>query len=464
VAPTFSVSTRITVAVAVLVALALAGTGAIVYVLARDAAEERVLTAVDQEVAEFRAFQENASPPYRSTERLVRDFLANNIGTASELLVGYWSGETTVSSFSERGELKDTPVFEAAADDLAVSGGSTRIQSEWGTVHLEVQPISDGGAFIVAYFVDDETDPLNRVMRTYAVGGGLALLLVTAFASWLSGRLLRPVRTLRETAEAIEESDLSRRIAETGNDDITALTRTLNAMLDRLERAFAGQRAFLDDAGHELRTPLTIVQGHLEVLDEHDPADVERTRELVLDEVDRMSRLVDDLILLAKAERPDFFSFEEVEVGPLFDLVVDKCRALGGRDWQVDARAGGRVILDEQRITQAYVQLAQNAVKHTSPGDTVALGSAMVRDGSTLRLWVRDTGSGVPDEYKQVIFERLGRGPVGPDDEGFGLGLSIVSAIVAGHAGTVGVQDTVPHGATFVMEIPIRRSHGWPAS
>ena len=115
----------------------------------------------------------------------------------------------------------------------------------------------------------------------------------------------RPAAALGDTARSISETDLSRRIPVTGNDEIAELARTFNAMLDRLERAFATQRAFVSDASHELRTPITIVRGHLELLGD-DPEERRETVALVTDELDRMSRFVDDLLLLARAEREDF--------------------------------------------------------------------------------------------------------------------------------------------------------------
>src|SRR5699024_2717399 len=117
---------------------------------------------------------------------------------------------------------------------------------------------------------------------------------------------------------------------------------------------------------------------------------------------------------------------------------------LGERDWQVDAVAHGTALLDEQRITQAVLQLADNAVKHTDPGAVVALGSAI--DDTHVRLWVRDTGDGVPEADREVIFERFGRGPVRPGDEGFGLGLSIVNAIATAHGGSVAAEEAEPRG------------------
>ena len=119
--------------------------------------------------------------------------------------------------------------------------------------------------------------------------------------------------------------------------------------------------------------------------------------------------------------------------------------------------------LDEQRVTQAVLALADNAVKHTRPGDRVALGSAS--DERSVLLWVEDSGRGVPAADRERIFERFGRAAVGRGDEGFGLGLSIVRAIAEAHGGTVTVRDAVPHGARFELRLPNRgREDRWPAS
>ena len=214
------------------------------------------------------------------------------------------------------------------------------------------------------------------------------------------------------------------------------------------------QRQFLDDAGHELKTPLTVVRGHLELLDPTDPDDLEQTRELVLDEVDRMSRLVTDLILLAKSRRPDFLVVGDVELGGLTQSVLAKATALGERDWQLDDAAHGRAVLDEQRITQALLQLADNAVKHTDTGAVIAVGSA-VEDGR-VRLWVRDTGDGIRPEDRDAVLERFGRSSVRAGDDGFGLGLSIVRAIADAHGGEVVIRDAEPRGTHVEIALPER--------
>jgi signal transduction histidine kinase len=337
------------------------------------------------------------------------------------------------------------------------------------------QPVTQGqqaGALLVVNLLAEDRAELLDTMQTYAIVATLSLFLVTGVAAWQSGRLLSPLRTLRDTADEIGETDLSRRIPERGNDDITALTRTVNGMLDRLEAAFRGQREFLDDAGHELKTPLTVLRGHLELLDATDPAEVTETRELLLDEVDRMARLVNDLILLAKSDRPDFVTRVEVELGELTEDVLAKARALGPREWRLDASTEVTVRLDAQRVTQALLQLADNAVKHTREGDVIAIGSSY--GAGWVELWVRDTGPGVAPENRDHIFERFGRAEVPEHDEGFGLGLSIVRAIAVAHGGTVRVTDAPPHGARFVMSLPARPVPGdatqvmevapWPGS
>ena len=286
-------------------------------------------------------------------------------------------------------------------------------------------------------------------MITYALLAALSVILIAGLASWIAGRLLSPVRRLRDTARGITDGDLGGRLEVTGHDDLSDLQRTFNDMLDRLESAFVTQRQLLDDAGHELRTPLTILRGHLEVLDASDPDDVAATRTLLLDETDRMSRLVNDLLMLAKARRPDFVAVQPTDVETLTHGVLDRARALADRTWLLDAVARGHAQLDGQRITQALLQLADNAARHTQPGDEIGIGSR--HHEGRVELWVRDTGPGVAPELRTQIFERFTRGD--HSDEGFGLGLSIVRAIAEAHGGDVVLDDTTT-GATFRLRLP----------
>ena len=472
-----SVRTRITVAFSLLVGLTLAGAGALVYVIELRQLDADAYDRAEQEIDEFRQLQARGVDPetqgrrFATVDALLDTFLARNVPGTDEVLVTWYDGDLQFK-LPRDDTLPDEPGFAARVEELVPTNGDTRFTSpEHGEVLLVVQSArvdrtDEVGALVVAIYLDEDRDELNATMRTYAIVAFLSLLLVTVIAAWQSGRLLAPLRTLRETADGIGESDLSQRLPVSGNDDITALTRTVNGMLERLEEAFVGQRQFLDDAGHELRTPLTILRGHLELLDTGTPEEVAETRELLLDEVDRMARLVGDLILLAKSDRPDFVRPEPVDLAELTEDVVAKARGLADRDWVLDATAHGTAVLDGQRITQAVLQLADNAVKHTADGDEVAIGSAHGPDG--VRIWVRDTGPGIDPAHRELVFERFGRGEARADDEGFGLGLSIVRAIAAAHDGRVGVADAEPHGAVVEIVLPaVRPSEGdpaWPAS
>ena len=456
-----SVRVRITATVALLTLLALTGAGLIVYVIEAQRIDQDISDRVDNQFGEFRKFQEQDGGAYPTVGAMLDAFLEAEVPQDDTALVTWYDaqdgdgpGPQTVSANGYTGE--DKAAFEAAAETIVDDNGSTRLDDPEDELILNAQTVRRGdesGALIVVTYYGDARAGLRETIQTYVVVALLSLVVITGFAAAQSGRLLAPLRTLRETADEINDSDLSRRLPETGHDDITALTRTFNRMLDRLEAAFVGQRQFLDDAGHELKTPLTVLRGHLELLDVGDPAEIAETRELLLDEVDRMARLVGELILLAKSDRPDFVTLRPVDLTGLTVDALAKARGLGDRAWTLDQTASVTLQLDEQRLTQALLQLCDNAVKHTGPGDTVALGSSY--DGTTALLWVRDTGPGVPPADREQIFERFARSTVPEHDEGFGLGLSIVRAIAHAHGGTVTLEDEQPHGARFVIALPV---------
>ncbi|MEP9365678.1 HAMP domain-containing sensor histidine kinase [Nocardioides sp. CN2-186] len=457
-----SVRVRITATVALLVLVGLVVAGAVVYSIESHRLDDQIAAQSDQEFAELATLQDQTT--FASPKAMVRRFMETHVPADDELLIGWWDDGVRAQS-PKWDAISGSTWLADTVRPLIADNGTTRVDSEFGELEIGVQGVRQGdttGALVVVTFLDRAREGLHETMRTYAIAAALVLLLVTAMAAWVSGRLLSPLRSLRETAEDISETDLSRRLPVTGNDDITALTHTFNGMLERLEAAFVGQRQFLDDAGHELKTPLTVLRGHLELLDTGSPAEIAETRELLLDETDRMSRLVSDMLVLAKSDRPDFLTPRPVDLQQLTTDLVAKARGLGDREWLLDGTADLKIQADEQRLTQAVLQLADNAVKHTHVGGTVAIGSSY--DGAVVRLWVRDTGPGVPLEDRAAIFERFGRSAVPPGDEGFGLGLSIVAAIVRAHDGGVAVEDADP-GARFVISLPQRpQEEPWPAS
>jgi signal transduction histidine kinase len=307
------------------------------------------------------------------------------------------------------------------------------------------------GVFVVANFSAGERATVDQTVRIVAVVSVIGLLLA-AGAAWLSaGRALAPLRQLTATVQGISEADLSGRIEVRGSDEVAELATRFNAMLDRLQEAFASQRRFLDDASHELRTPITIIRGHLDLMGD-DPEERRETLALVTEELDRMSRLVSDLLLLARAERPDFLRRRAVDIDVLTDSVFNKAVALSRREWRAEERGVGVLIADPERLTQALINLAANAANQSGPGDLIVIGSSVV--GDEARFWVRDHGPGIPREEQDRLFERFARGRNDRSIDGAGLGLAIVKVIADAHGGRVEVESSPGNGATFTLVVP----------
>jgi len=274
-------------------------------------------------------------------------------------------------------------------------------------------PSGKTDALLVGVFTERAEKQARETVRDLVLVS-LASLALAGLASWVvAGRILRPVRLVRQTAAEISEQDLTRRIPVEGSDEISGMAATFNAMLDRLEDAFAAQRRFVDDAGHELRTPITVVRGHLELMGD-DPVEREQTIALVTQELDRMARIVTDLLALAKADRPDFVRLgEPVDMAQLTLDLDAKVQRLAERHWRLSHVADGSAVVDAERITQAVLQLAHNAVQHTRTGDAITLMSRFVDDpeqGRLLQLAITDTGPGVAPADRERIFERFSHG------------------------------------------------------
>jgi signal transduction histidine kinase len=311
------------------------------------------------------------------------------------------------------------------------------------------------GVLVVAHTTGGEREEAFETL-VIVIQVMIGVMLVTLLLTWWgAGRVLTPLRRLAETAQAIGESDLTQRLSVQGDGEISQLARIFNEMMDRLQTAFSSQREFVNDAGHELKTPITIIQGHLELMGD-DPIERQETLMLVMDELARMNRLVNELLLLAKAERPDFLVLETIDVRTLTEELYAKVTTLADRHWQLEAVGRGFAVLDRQRITEAILNLVQNATQYTQVDDTISLGSSV--GGKHVYFWVRDTGEGIALSHQQRIFERFARASGNRRrSEGSGLGLSIVQAIVEAHSGRVTLQSQLGVGSTFTIILPIDR-------
>jgi two-component system OmpR family sensor kinase len=204
---------------------------------------------------------------------------------------------------------------------------------------------------------------------------------------------------------------------------------------------------------HELNTPITIVRGHLELLDPHDISDVEATRALAVDELDRMAALVDDISHLAQAERSGAVDRAPTDVEELTRAVFAKVRGIADHEWTLAETAPVVVTLDSPRITQAWLQLAENAAKYSEQGAPVILGSTAT--ATAVELWVTDSGPGIPTEARSRVFERFGRADAGRGTRGSGLGLAIAGAIAKAHGGEITLESVVGRGSRFAISLPL---------
>ncbi|MDW4571216.1 HAMP domain-containing sensor histidine kinase [Microbacterium sp. M3] len=361
---------------------------------------------------------------------------------------------STLSGFdiSDNQQLIDRVVAETS-DGEAKRGTAVTDQGSLRYIAIPVSMPGDDrkGLYVRAVDLGAELQPVTLAMTTYVVAA-LAVLAAIAVVGWfVTGRLLSPIRHLRETADAISISDLSLRLEPHGNDDISDLSRTVNSMLDRLEDSVDGQRQLLDDVRHELKTPITIVRGHLELMDPRDAVDVASARDIGIAELDRLARLVEDIDLLATAEA-DAYTLDDVDLGALTARVGELVAVIPGHTWTVEARADGTAVGDQDRLLQAWLQLADNAAKYTPAGSPIEIGSA--HDDAGARLWVRDHGPGIPAAARVRIFRRFDRAHVKRAVGGSGLGLAIVDAIAKGHGGHCAVTDTPGGGATFTIHLP----------
>jgi signal transduction histidine kinase len=395
---------------------------------------------------------------------LVNVYLTRHIPEDDSFLIGFVDGKLLASSpkalpnvFQADSQLMQQWALATEADQGELPSSDQTI----GTILYIVEPIEANGkplgAFVVAHLTANERkEAIEGLFVVFQVMLWV-LLLALCFSWFAAGRVLAPLKILARAAQTITDTDLAQRIPIRGGGELADLAETFNDMMDRLETAFNTQRNFINDAGHELRTPITIIRGHLEVMGGDDPEEQRETLALVLDELERMDRFVEDLILLAKAERPDFLQLQTIDLASFSEELFAKAIALADRNWQLEGVATERMVGDRQRITQAMMNLAQNATQHTTATDTISLGTNVTKDG--VHFWVTDTGAGIALEDQERIFERFARAANTPRrSDGAGLGLAIVQVIVQAHGGKIHLRSQPGTGSTFTIVLPLEPS------
>jgi signal transduction histidine kinase len=455
---------RIVLAVVLLLAGSAAVSIAVLRSVLLNRLDEEVQVRLSQEVEEFELLRSGLDPrtgePFADLTSIFDIYFAREVPDEGESLLAFVDGvlyeSKRATSGGEAARIEETIEYWLALEDREEG----ELDTAAGEARYVAVPLDLGdqrGLFVVANFPAFERNEIEDAVRTQAVTQFATIAIASLVGLALAGRVLRPLRSLADTAKSFSETDLSRRIPVRGNDEASRIAVAFNDMLERIETAFDTQHEFLDNVSHELRAPLTVIRGHIELIDtDTDSVELESTIALVTDEIERMNRLVEDLLVLARAEQPGFVSPQAVDFAELTTEVHRKSSVLCARDWALDQVAPVVAVADGQLLTQAMLQLALNACQHTQEGTPVHIGSRV--DGGRICLWVHDGGAGVPPEDAERIFERFVKGP--HRREGSGLGLSIVSAIANGHGGRARVAPGTA-GARFEILIPLVTPPSW---
>lgn len=389
------------------------------------------------------------------------EFVATNQAEDDNYFITIVNGSfyKTNAPFLPREIAPDSQLMEYWQKLTVEQEGEVKVDNpEIGSVIYKAEPIKTTeeviGVFVVAHLSAGEREEVLSSFYTVVRILLLVILLALIIAWTATGRILAPLGNFSQTLKSITESDLSQRIQIRGQGELAQLGNTFNAMMERIEDSFATQRNFINDAGHELKTPITIIRGHLELMDIDTP-DQQETVNLTIDELDRMNRLVEDLIVLTKAERPDFLKIETIELTTFMTELFSKMQTLGERNWHLDNQIlSGKMTGDRQRITQSIINLANNAVQHTPVDSLIVFGAKL--EGDKVEFWLRDTGNGIAASEQERIFDRFARVRNSRRvSEGSGLGLSIVKAVVEAHGGAINLQSKLGIGSTFTLVFPL---------
>jgi signal transduction histidine kinase len=310
---------------------------------------------------------------------------------------------------------------------------------------------------VVGQSLEERNHALSDLGSVLLIGGPIALLLASVAGYLLTGAALRPVEAMRRQAAGISSTALHQRLPPAGgNDELGRLGRTLNEMLTRLHASVERERTLVSDASHELRTPLTVLRTELELIARERPAgrDLQAAVGSAIEETDRLYRLADDLLLLARSD-DGRLALEPrcVSAAELLDQAAGRAhRQAPDADMQIsiDAPVESHVLADRDRAGQAIDNLVANALRHAK--GHVQLSART--NGPVTELHVTDDGPGFPPEFLPRAWERFARADVARTEDGAGLGLAIVRAIAEAHGGEARAANTATGGADVWIVLP----------
>jgi signal transduction histidine kinase len=485
---------RLAMSAAVLIAISFAITFVAVYRGTGSSLSQQI----DRDIAaDAGAFSHTLARSPRSSPRSVlqtaRQYVSNQPYTGSStLLFALVPGAPPASNQPElfstrtipdRGEtaLEQQRENRAASELLkAAKGYSTLHLPDVGHLRLLRQSVRIPGGATVIVGVGQPLAPVSSaqagVARAFILAGILVLACALLAAYLLGTRFSAPLRRMAAVAARIDAGDLQPRIRGLENppEEVRVLADAFNHMLDRLTEAFAGQRAFVADASHELRTPLTVIRGQLELLagEQHPSArEVQRVATLVQAEIARISRLVDDLLLLARAERSELLRPEALDVQSYLRELWEGTLLIAQRRFELGQIPAGTLRADPHRLAQALRNLLTNAIEHTVAPDGLVRLSVTVSDApepaavkqqresrpaAEIHFVVDDDGPGIPADQREHVFARFHRTDPARDrvSGGAGLGLAIVQAIAVAHGGWVAASSNPEEGARVELVLP----------
>ncbi|HRJ41271.1 MAG TPA: HAMP domain-containing sensor histidine kinase [Caldilineaceae bacterium] len=338
------------------------------------------------------------------------------------------------------------------------SGGSYRL------ISVPVPLSGQTAAYLqVARSMEPIDEALNALLVLLLFSGPIVMLLALAGGYWLAGRTLAPIERLRQEAAAISASTVEQRESLSNHlpdDEVGRLARTFDDMLTRLATSFQRQRRFTADASHELRTPLSILRGEVDVALEkpRSPAIYVETLHSIQAEVERMSRLVSDLLVLSRRDNDQLvLQKASVDISELLRNLtaqVSEQNEAEGMSFTSDLPARLLLCADLDRLIQLFLNLLDNVMAH-APGSQVSITAS--GSGNWVHVQVADTGPGIPPEHLPHIFERFYR--VDPARSrargGSGLGLAIAKEIALAHGGDIDVSSPAGGGTVFVVNLPL---------
>lgn len=501
--PGRSVPTRVRLIVAIL-SVALIGftlAGSIAFAMQRD----RIVNAVDErlndQVSALTGTHDPQSvdvlvtpPPTRVTPQPTATFdnvdealydavsrLTPGANAASFAIIDgvptYRASATPTLGLADDPDIVKTIVSDVLAANAPVLGTA---RTDMGTGRYIAIPVQTDGSPEVGIYVhvvdlSAEVAPLNASISIYALTVGACLLVMSVVSWFILARILptvdAPPASPAPTADTFAPPAAVVASASSGAPAPSSVAHippppppqsvapapTNTDLFDQVEGSLKAQRQLLDDVRHELKTPITIVRGYLEMMNVSDPFDVQAAREIGISELDRMTRLVEDIDTLATVEG-DEYTMGSIDIGQLTERVGELVAVIPGHRWQVTRVADGIIRGNSDRVLQAWLALCDNAAKYTPAGSVIEIGSARTLD--SMILWVRDHGPGITPAARHRIFRRFDRGAGKREVGGSGLGLAIVDVIARAHGGSCSVSETPGGGATFTIQVPLRAGGG----